>query len=216
MSKQGVSRVVRGGRLACLLLTALTSLALQACGGSVQRTYTFAPSARSAAPPVMRPSAPSVASAPQVATPRVVMRAPAPVAAAAPAANTLAPYSPIASPLLAAFDSRPRGVAPPRRPETLAATTVSTRTTWADSYRPYYGYRSSYGYRPYYGYGPSYAYTPYHRVYPGWGLSLGWSGHRHGHRHHGHYRSGSYRGSFSGGHGHAGWRHGTQRGGRRR
>jgi uncharacterized membrane protein YgcG len=201
-----------------VFVLALASSLLAACGASVQRTYSYG------APPygryvVVSPAPLPVVAAPLLAAPRVVVAAP-PLAAQAGAA-----YTPVASPLLAAFDSHPRGVAP-SQPDYDAYVQARAQSSYTES-RPYYGYQPYYGSRPYYGYAPYYApyYGPRYGVaLPLWGAwaARGWSNHWHtgarswhnqrgshgGWHGHGYSRGGSHQGgSHHGGSHHGGGRH---------
>lgn len=197
-------------------------LVLSACAQTYPRTIVPMPEATAPAP-VYAP-APQVAMTPEA--PRVIVPAPlsaAPVAAAsvgprppdpnpdpvpatapapAPAPAPLAPYAPQASPLLA-YDSAPRGVAPPAQPERLPSQVV-VRPRVVTYYTPYYRNRV-YVNAPYYHVRPYYGYRPYPLYSGGPRFGIGWYGGvgprrhydyrpRHHHHHHHGYGHGQRHG----------------------
>jgi hypothetical protein len=122
---------------------------------NVQYAVVHAPRVILPAPPLQAPAMAPASQAP--ASPVASNAAPAPesAAAASPAAPTvsspLAPFTPQASPLLAAFDSSPRGQPPRVEPyvQQVQQAYAARAVGWDLGSYPYYRSRRSYGYSPY-------------------------------------------------------------------
>lgn len=197
----------------------VTSAPSQPAGANtlVDPYATDAPAGQAATAPAPSTTAPPSAAASQ----GVAAATPAPAAPTAYVASSVAPplagFTPQASPLLAAFDSSPRGQAPApmdpmvqqmqRRGPGGQGWTPDFRPSYYGGYGGYYGpsyyygpssYGRSYGYGGYYGPSYGYGYRPGLGLGIGLGLgfglgrhSRGWGSHR-GHHH----------GGFFGGRGH--------------
>jgi hypothetical protein len=152
------------------------------------------------APPLAPPSAQATAESAPVEPNGASARPRVWTPFAPPAAAQSAPFTPQASPLLAAFDSKPRGQPPRTEPyveeleRARAARSSRTYSGWSSAYPPaYYSYPAY----PYYG-ANAYSYAPYRGFGAGIGLGLGLGfglgrGFGYGHHHHHGFRGHGHR-----------------------